>query len=135
MLTRKQLAIVHVAKAKTGMTDEEYRDLLSGRFGVESSKNLNLAQLDELLYHFGTLGFKNRSKRRYTKPAENKKRLAAKITAIQAAMGLNDTYVNSMAKRMFRVDEWIWCEPAQMHKLVAALTYHQKRTEARDADK
>lgn len=132
-MTKKQLAIVHVAKNKTGMSDEDYREMLAARYNVESSKNLTLAQLDDLLEHFGKLGFSNRSKKRYTKPAESKKRLVAKIKAIQGDVGLNDTYVDAMARRMFKVDSWTWCEPAQMHKLVAALTYHQRRQQEREA--
>ena len=129
MLTKKQLAIVHVAKHKTGMTDEEYRELLSGRFGVETSKNLTLAQLDELLDHFEKLGFKNKSKR-YSKPAEAKKRLVAKVKAIQADVGLNDAYLDGIARRIAKVDSWIWASPDQLRKIVAALTYHQKRRQA-----
>ena len=44
MLTHKQLALVHIAKKQTGMTETEYRDLLSS-FGVSSSKDLPLSAL------------------------------------------------------------------------------------------
>ena len=33
-----------------------------------------------------------------------------------------------MAKRMFSVDKVRWLRPDQLHKVTAALIYHQKRT-------
>jgi phage gp16-like protein len=32
-----------------------------------------------------------------------------------------------MAKKMFKIDRVDWCKPDQLHKIVAALSYHQKR--------
>lgn len=57
-LNRRQLALVHVARAKTGMSEDVYRSLLASRWGVTTSKDLTRAQLDELLKVFRSMGFR-----------------------------------------------------------------------------
>ncbi|MDR2556272.1 MAG: regulatory protein GemA [Bacteroidales bacterium] len=47
----KQLrAKLHVLKTQAGMTDDEYRAMLAGGFGVDSSVDLNAHQLIDLIY-------------------------------------------------------------------------------------
>jgi hypothetical protein len=47
----KQLrAKLHVLKARAGMTDDEYKAMLIGNFGVDSSVDLNAHQLIDLIY-------------------------------------------------------------------------------------
>lgn len=55
-VTDRQLALIHVAKSRVGMRDEEYRDLLSS-FGVTTSKDLKRTDLDRLMKYFEKLGF------------------------------------------------------------------------------
>ena len=57
-LSAKQLALVRVAKAQLGLTDETYRDVLMNVAGVSSSTELNNQSLDILMRHFGLMGFK-----------------------------------------------------------------------------
>jgi len=57
-LNRQQLALVHLAKAQTGMGEEDYRALLSSRWQVTTSKDLTRPQLDELLKVFRSLGWR-----------------------------------------------------------------------------
>lgn len=59
--SRKQLALIHVAKARVGMTEEDYRSMLYG-VGVESSRDLTRAQFDELIRRFEALGFQARGR-------------------------------------------------------------------------
>lgn len=128
MLTRKQLSIVHVAKARTGMSDEDYRALLS-RFDVETSKDLTVPQFSEMMAHFEGLGFRPATS--FKRAVGSRERLSEKVKAIMADMGLKDAYVDGMARRMFKVDAWRWLSAQQLHKLVAALTYHQRRRDGR----
>jgi hypothetical protein len=58
MLSRDQLALVHVAKRSLGLTDEAYRDILHVETGVESSKDLDRKGLDRLLSRFADMGFR-----------------------------------------------------------------------------
>ncbi len=125
MLSNKKLALIHVAKAKTGLTDDEYRDMLKS-FGAESSKNLNHAAFTGVMKHFEKLGFKSSYKQKDIVVSP----LVSKILAILNELDLSEKYANGMAKRMFNLQSYKWCSPGQLHKIVAALSYHQKRRRA-----
>lgn len=124
-ITGKQIGLVHVAKSKTGLTDAEYRDLLSS-VGAASSKELTQAQLDTLMSHFAALGFKSGG-------ADGRDRLKRKIRAVMEDMHLTDAYINAMAANMFGLDHWAWGNAIQLKKLAAALTYHQRRVKRRQS--
>jgi len=132
MINNKQKALIHVAKSKVGMTDPEYRDLLAG-FNVASSKDLTHAKFNALMKHFKSLGFKKKPGKPYKRlqPIGSKKRLLYKIEKQITEMNLSWKYVDGMAQKMFGVDRVIWCLPSQLHAIVAALNYHQKRLKMR----
>lgn len=59
--TRK-MAVIHVAKKQTGITDEEYRVLLSGAAGISSAAEIkNEGQFSSVMKAFKNIGFKNQS--------------------------------------------------------------------------
>ena len=124
-LDKKKIALIHVAKAKVGMTEVEYRELLSS-FSVSSSKDLAPGDFGEMMTHFEKLGFVS-TFRGKPKPKESRKLLRSKIYAIRTAMNLPESYVDAMAQRMFGIDSYRWLDADRLHKLVAALTYHQRR--------
>ena len=148
-INNKKKALIHVAKAKVGMSEVEYRDMLAG-VGVTSSKDLNFAKFEMVMGHFKKLGFKRRThaspthaspkasgfakatqdKTQGKGPVSSKDRLLGKIDAIRADMGLQKGYVDAIARNMFGVDVYAWCNAHQLHKIVAALSYHQKRKRA-----
>jgi len=130
MINNKQKALIHIAKQKTGMSDQEYRELL-GSFGVASSRDLTHGKFDAVMKHFKGMGFKRKPGKPYKRlhPIGSKKRLLYKIEAQITEMDLSWNYVDGMAKKMFGVDRVIWCVPQQLHRIVAALNYHQKRIE------
>ncbi|MCH7357311.1 regulatory protein GemA [Acinetobacter sp. NIPH 1958] len=51
------IKLIHVAKTKLGLDDDVYRDILKSTTGKDSSKELNLAQLDAVLDRLKQLGF------------------------------------------------------------------------------
>ena len=57
-LTRKQTALIHVAKKQTGLGDDDYRAMLLHEAGVETSKDLNNDGFDAVLERLTALGFK-----------------------------------------------------------------------------
>ena len=131
MLPRNKLAVIHIAKKQTGMDDDTYRELLAG-FGVASSKDLNAGDFAALMKHFEMLGFQSTSP--WKKPSDSKSRLTAKVKAIMADMDLSEKYVDGIVKNMNLknrdgrpVRNFRWLNTRQLHKLVAALSYHQKR--------
>jgi len=58
-LSKKKLALIHVAKARLHLTDEHYRKLLEAIAGVHSSKELSDAGFAELMRCFKLLGFES----------------------------------------------------------------------------
>ena len=128
MISKKKLAVIHIAKAQTGMTDGEYRSLLAG-FGVASSKDLKLRDFDTLMSRFEALGFRTTSPRR-RKPGglpEGKAAAMKKIEAILLDMGLSWAYVDSIAKKRFGVDAVQWLDDEGVRKIMQMMIYHQKR--------
>ena len=90
-----------------------------------------------VMKHFEKLGFQGRGRRQKAEgrrgkaePVSSKDRLLGKIDAIMADMGLKKGYVDAIARNMFGVDAYRWCNAHQLHKIVAALSYHQKRKTA-----
>jgi hypothetical protein len=57
MINNRQKALLHVAKARLGLSDEEYRDILRTYGGAESSKFLNEVGLERVMAFFQSLGF------------------------------------------------------------------------------
>jgi phage gp16-like protein len=128
MITNRQKAMIHVARAKVGMSEDDYRAMLSG-FGVESSKQLTQGKFDAVMQHFGKLGFASLQARYKVKSSRDM--LRSKVKAILADLGLTDSYADSISKSRFGVDTWGWLKADELHKLVAMLTYHQKRQRAK----
>ena len=52
-ITPAQIRAIHVALPRRGIDDDEYRDLLRDRFGVDTCKKLNHRQASELLLALG----------------------------------------------------------------------------------
>jgi len=118
--TRKQLALLHVAKAQLGIEDGLWREMLAA-FGVESSKYLTQAQVADLVKHLQRGGFKPRPR------PKGKEDYLRAIAAALDFLGLPLTYADGVAKRMFGIEKLAWCSPDQAHKVQIALMYPQRR--------
>ena len=60
-LSRDKLALIHVAKAKLRMGEEDYRALLMGAAGVRSATELSAAGFKAVMRRMAQLGFESRS--------------------------------------------------------------------------
>ena len=58
-LSRKQLSLIHVAKAKLALTDDDYREILRQEASVESSRDLDSDGFNAVMARFEVLGFKS----------------------------------------------------------------------------
>ncbi len=58
-LARSQIAVVHVAKKQLGLTDDDYRAVLSRFGGVDSTADLNLEGFENVMRRIAALGFKS----------------------------------------------------------------------------
>lgn len=127
-----QKALIHVAKKQLGLTEDEYRAAL-GRVGVTTSKDLTFPRYSELLDHFKECGFTPVPKKssgqtwRNRKQADAKEPLLGKIGAILLDLNLPWAYADSLSLKMFGIERCLWLAPWQLHKMVATLTYHQRR--------
>lgn len=59
IMTREKLAVLHIAKKKLGLSDDEYRETLNNFAGVMSSKDLSEHGFEAVMFHFCSLGFKS----------------------------------------------------------------------------
>ena len=133
MIAKNKLAVIHIAKAQTGMTDEEYRDLLAG-FGVASSKDLKAGQFDKLMSRFEAMGFRTTSTRRRKVKNLRMGRAAmmSKIEAILLDLGYDWGYVDAIARNRFDVDAVQWMDDEGIRKIMQMMIYHQKRQKAKE---
>ena len=53
------LALVHIAKKEIPLSDDEYRDVIA-YWGVRSSADMSILELEELVKYFESLGFKKK---------------------------------------------------------------------------
>jgi len=63
MLTNKQKAVLHVAKNRLGLDDDDYRSALEAHGGARSAKNLSYRGFERVMEHFERCGFKAASRR------------------------------------------------------------------------
>ena len=136
-LSRRQKAIIHIAKQRCGLDDEAYRDLLQRAAGVRSASDLDQLDYRRVLAEFARLGFvpRHRSGRPgTTDPAPDREPQLKKIGALLAELGLPWAYADGMAKQMFKVAAVNWLDADQLQKMTAALNYHLKRRRKQDAD-
>lgn len=136
MISNGKKALVHVAKAKLGLGDAEYLDILAAHGkGAQSSRDLDQQGFEAVMAHFERLGFAPRKK--FFRPPQSKARLMSKVAAIRADLNLTEGYVDGMTRRMFKGRDGLpiashrWLDADQLHKLVAALTYYQRRKRAK----
>jgi len=127
-LRKRELAQIHVAKAQLGLDDDTYRAMLWTVARVKSAADLDWAGRKKVLDHLKDKRFKSKSR---PAPAASKAGLVSKIRAQLIALANKpDAYADGMARHMFKVERFEWCDPAQLGKIIAALGYQQKRAEA-----
>ncbi len=131
-INRSQITLLHVAKSKVGLTEQEYRDLL-GRYGRTTSTDLTTEELEDLMRHLKGCGFQAREAvpgaPEISKQPETKQRHLRKIWALLKKQALPWSYADGVAGRMHQVAKAIWCTPEQLHKIVIALEYRAKKEE------
>lgn len=133
------LAMIHIAKKQLALEDEAYRDLLYTIGRVRSAAELDFAGRKRVLEHFRKCGFKPLVKRPQpatgwewvNNAADDRKPLLRKIAVMLRDSDREKAYVDSMAKRMCHVERIEFCAPDQLHDIVSALMYDQKRRAAK----
>ena len=135
---REELAKIHIARKDLGLDDEIYRDMLWSVAKVHSSGDADSTGRRAILEHLKKCGFAAQKKAGKNpvgiypgKPRNmetgDRKALLEKIEALLAEANRPWSYVDGMAKRMFKTEKVEWLPPDKLHKIVAALVYDAKR--------
>jgi hypothetical protein len=132
MMTRDRLAAVHLAKKSLGLSEEHYREILSG-FGVTTSKDLTSAQFPMLMKFFERLGYVNPDR------GTRKSRAGRSVGLIDAATDSQISYIYHLwetaptvkvkteealmkfVKRMTTVDDWQSVTRIDASKVITAI--------------
>lgn len=136
------LAQIHMAKAKLGLADPDYRALLSERYGVLTAAALGPSQRQDLLAEFERRGWKRgwagkrraKSKGAYVAPRTKDSSQLAKIRAMLASANRPIAYGDELALRIAKVERLEWCSSEQLGKIIAALVYDAQRTAAKGVE-
>jgi phage gp16-like protein len=129
---RAELAKIHIAAKRLGMEDDAYRAMLWAVARARSAADLDEAGRRRVLDHLKARGFKSKRKSR-PRPSQDREALVGKVRAMLRGMDLSDEYADGMSKKMFHVERYEWCNPDQLHRLVAALEYHKRRSQRKPA--
>ena len=133
----KQLAAIHVLASKRLHLDRDtYVALLQRVGGVASSADLDqrgrVKVLDELRRLTGEGQRQMRNAVNMPDAPQNVREeiagMVSKVGALLAEADKSWNYAHGIARRMFKVQRVEWLRADQLHKLVAALSYAQKRT-------
>lgn len=127
-LRNRELAAIHAAKRDLGLGDDLYRDVLWTIARVRTAADLDSHGRQAVLNHMSARGWKpKRARARRPHVVDHRTALVVKIRAQLDDLGVPQTYGDGIARRMFKVDRWEWCDAQQLRKIVAALAYRQKR--------
>lgn len=128
---KSDLARIHVLKSQLRMTEDDYRFMLGQVAGVESAAACTPAQRRDVIRH---LDHKLNPWKANGRPAGAKPKakptaagLLAKIEAQLTAISKPWAYAHGMAKKMFGIERVDWLDADQLTRIVAALTYYQRR--------
>lgn len=132
----RQLAAIHVLASKRLRLDRDtYVELLQRVGGVASSADLDqrgrIKVLDELRRLTGEGQQQMRNAVDLPDAPQNVRDeiagMVGKVGALLAESGKSWNYAHGTARRMFKVQRVEWLRADQLHRLVAALSYAQKR--------
>ena len=82
-MRKSLLAKIHVAKKQLGLSDDEYRAMLEGNFGVSSAAHLDGAGLQRMIFEMQAYGFQPR--RGHARRGESRRR------AVPATLAKDDS--------------------------------------------
>lgn len=122
-----EIARIHILKGELGLSDDEYRDVVFAVTRKRSAADLDFAERRTLLDHFSSR-LKSTSDWSWVNGAsEDRKPLLRKIHKQLDAASRGKNYVDGIVKKMFGIERVEFCDPEQLGKVAAALTYHLRR--------
>lgn len=129
IISKGVISKIHVAKAQLKMDDDTYRAFLQRVAGVDSSKKLSDKQAGRLIEEFKRLGFVEKTNAKKKGKPHNFDKMPAMITKIEALLadqGLPWSYVDSIAKQMFKIERCAWLKNGTQLEAIIAALYNNK---------
>lgn len=130
-------AKINIACKELGLDKHQ---LISDRYKLESSKQLNAWQLADLYTHFRKLGWKVKRVKKSTSSPEyadgaKRKVVALWITLHQAGVvkNGNDRALQAYVKRVTKRENLQWCDGADCYRIIESLKSWAKRAERAEA--
>lgn len=135
ILHRRQIAVVHIAKDRLRMTDEDYRALLWEAAGVSSSRDLDGAGFRAVMNRFEALGFVAGNPKAPQYGAREGMATAAQIGAIRAQWrswydGEEEARAQALRRwmeRCYRVSDLRFCDVTTAQKAIEGLKAMNER--------
>ena len=125
MPTNADYAKINIACKELGI---DKRQLISDRYGLESSKDLNPRQLGDLLGHFRALGWRIKRKPDSRATPKYEQPIQRKVVAMWITLGRRGVVRNASnqalqryVKRMSGMDDLKWCNGYQCNLIVESL--------------
>lgn len=121
--------LIHVAKRELGLDEETYRLMLQNVGDAESTMRMELRQLQAVVDHMKTKGFKVRSAG-YSRPdrRQDNSHSARKVRALWlflhqlgAVRDPSERALAAYCKRIAKVDDLHWARHDQLHDLIETL--------------
>lgn len=122
------LALVHIAKKDLGLSDVEYREILMQR-GVGSAAALSILELEDLVRHFKSLGFKPKSKSKKPSAKDQAAALRARIEAEAEELDNSQDRLKGLVKKIAEVDDLKFCHDVTKLKIILSVISDIKRQE------
>ena len=116
MSRKAMLAKVHIGKKDLGWDEDTYRQVLEGRFGVQSAADLSSDQLAELCDYLKSQGvsfrprYKKKDRQRFY-PIPDKTPYAQQkryIAALWNKLGYDMDKLDTRVKKQFGLDKLVW---------------------------
>lgn len=126
--TKKQIALLHVAKRELGLADEDYRAILARYGHCDSSADLNASGFTSVMKYMAALGFKSTSTRPSCFGERRGMASPAQIDLIRAlwlkyngAGDEKEAALNNWLTRFHKVSALRFVDAAKASKVITAL--------------
>ncbi len=139
---RADLARIHILAKECRLPRDEYEDLLFALARVRSSGDLDQGGRAKVIAHLSKLAAKYKKPAAPRAPNEwafidraapERKAMLRKICAMCRAERRSKKYADGVAERMFGLSTLEFAGPSELHKIVSALMFDQRRRAAKGA--
>jgi len=113
------LALVHIAKKELSLRDDEYRDVLK-YWGVKTSAEMSIPELEELVKYFESLGFKKKvsADRELGSGAGQMTALRERVRAEAGKLNNGEQRLKGLVKKIAKADDLMSCRDVKKLKQI-----------------